>query len=84
MLGGGERTSEERLIDVAETDVLAHEFGERLGIVPTLVPHFDHARILDELAQQLLEVFTIQAGVLERDRKLDEQRSERAFRGQRI
>src|SRR5208283_3317381 len=47
-------------------------------------PHFDHARILDELPQQLLQVFAVQAGVLERDGELDEQRAQLAFRGQRV
>src|SRR5216683_487346 len=36
MLGRSERTPQQRLIDVAETDVVAHEFGDRLRIVPTL------------------------------------------------
>jgi hypothetical protein len=84
MLGRPERTPEQRLIDVAETDVVAHEFGDRFRIIPTLVAHLDHARILDELPQQLLQVFAVQNGVLERDGELDEQRAQLAFRGQRV
>src|ERR1035438_7495417 len=61
-----------------------HEFGDRFRLVPTLVAHFDHSRILDELPQQLLQVFAVQRGVLERDGKLDEQRAQLAFRGQRV
>ena len=56
----------------------------RFRLVPALMPHFDHARILDELPQQLLQVFAVQAGVLERDGELDEQRAQLAFRGQRV
>src|ERR1700674_2520719 len=38
MLGRSERTPQQGLIDVAEADVVAHEFGDRLRIIPTLVP----------------------------------------------
>src|ERR1035441_3026172 len=47
MLGGSERSPEQRLIDVAETDVMAHEFGERFGMIPTFVPYLDNARIFE-------------------------------------
>ncbi len=51
VLGRPERTPQQRLIDVVETDVVAREFGDRFRLVPALVPHLDHSRILDELPQ---------------------------------
>src|ERR1700676_724133 len=84
MLGRPERTPQQGLIDVAEADVVAHEFGDRLRIIPTLAPPFDPSRILDEMPQQLLQVFAVQTSILERDRELDEQRAQLAFRGQRV
>src|ERR1700690_1811349 len=84
VLGGTKRTPQQRLIDIAETDVVASEFGDRLRIIPALVPHLDHPRILDELPQQQFQIFAVQTRVLERNRKLNEQRAELAFRGQGI
>ena len=46
--------------------------------------HFDHPRILDELPQQPLQVLAIQARVLERNRKLDQQRAQLPFPGDRV
>src|SRR4030088_3242129 len=84
MLGRSERTPEQRLIDVAKTDVVAHEFGDRLRIIPALMPYFHHSRILDELPQPLLQVFAVQTGSREGAGELDEQRAQLAFRGQRV
>src|SRR5208282_1608394 len=56
MFRGSQRASQQRLIDVAESDVVAHEFSNRLWLIPALMPHLDHARILDELPQQLLDI----------------------------
>src|ERR1700733_5057933 len=80
MLGRGEGMPDLRLIDVSEASVLEHEFTNGIGIIPTLVPHFDNPRILDELPQQLLQIFTVEARVLERNRELDEQRAELSLR----
>ena len=59
VLGRGERTSENRLIDIAETDVLVRERGQCFRVVPTLVAHFHYPRIFDELMQQTLEIFPV-------------------------
>ena len=48
------------------------------------MPHFDHARILDELPQQPFEIFAVQARVFERNRKLDQQRAEFSLGGDRV
>jgi len=44
---------------------VTHEFRDRLRVVPTLVPHLDHPRILNELPQQLLQILAIQTRVFE-------------------
>src|SRR5207248_1591207 len=80
----GERASEERLVDVAEAYAVLREGGERGGVVPTGVAHFDHARIFDELAQQAIEIFAVQRGIFERHGKLDEQRAQLPFPGKGV
>ena len=65
VLGGSERFSQHRLVDVAEGDVLARELGERVGIVSARVAYLDHAWIFDELAEQVLQIFAIERCVLE-------------------
>ena len=63
---------------------LCGECGQRFRVVPTGVAHLDDARILDELAQQAVEIFAIQRSVFERNRELDEQRAEPAFGGEDV
>ena len=71
MLCGRERTSEQRLVDVAESDIFLCEGGEGVGVVPGGVAHFDDARIFDELTEQAVEIFAIERSVFEGDGKLD-------------
>src|ERR1700689_4783204 len=84
MLGGRERSAEERLVDVAEANVVTEKLGQGFGLVPTFVADLDYSWILDELAEKLVEIFAVETGVLERDGKLDQQRSEHVFGGQRF
>jgi hypothetical protein len=48
------------------------------------VPDFHNPGILDELAQQLLQIFTVEARIFERYRELDEQSAQHAFGRERF
>ena len=48
------------------------------------MPHLDHARVLDELPQESLQVLAVQAGVFEGHRKLDQERAQLPFARYRI
>src|SRR2546427_3720126 len=65
VLSWRERVPEQRLIDVAEANILSIEPRDRLRIIPAVMTHLDHSWILAELPQQLLQVFPVQTGVFE-------------------
>src|SRR5207237_10573418 len=66
-----ERSPNQRLIDVAERDVLLHKVIDCVGIVPALMAYFYYARVFDELAYEPLYILAVQRSVFERNRKLD-------------
>ena len=84
VFGGGKRTAEDGLIDVAEGDILVGERGEGFGVVPTGVAHFDDARIFDELAQEPIEIFAIERSVFERQGELNEEGAEASVIGENV
>jgi len=84
VFGRGKRTAEDGLIDIAEGDILVRERGESFGVVPTGVAHFDDAGILDELAEEAIEIFAVERSVLERQRELNEEGAETSVIGEDV
>jgi hypothetical protein len=74
--GGRERAANDRLIDVAEADVVFAEEGESLGGIPGGVANLDDERVIGEALEHRGEIGGGFLGAMERKRELQKDGAE--------